>query len=162
VKTISRYYGKIKMNRMRNLKNLNSGKKKMKTIDRFSDPKYNRSSEERGVARCLQAYLILIFKAMDRKTIRCGEFAKMLGYECWTPSIGKVILGRLDNWCDENHLPLLSVLVVEGKFGRSHNADQISGYLAQRELVYDEAWLDIIPPSFLVLWMRPLLEDESI
>lgn len=151
MKTISHYNGKIKMNRMRNLNNLNNGKKKMKTIDRFSDPKYNKSSEKRGEARCLQAYLILIFKAMDRKTIRCGEFAKMLRYKRWTPGIGKVILGRLDNWCERNRLPLLSVLVVKGDSGRSHNAHQISEYLAQREVVYDYGLLDIIPPSILVL-----------
>jgi hypothetical protein len=93
--------------------------------------------------RAVQTWLILVGAAHDRQTITYKRLANMIGYR--SGIIITQILGHILYYCQDNDLPLLTVLVVNEKTG-------IPGFDyddpdARREEVFAHKWYDDWPPS---------------
>ena len=96
--------------------------------------------------RVLQTYLILVGHATRRETTTYPTLAKQLGTE--RQSIN-ALLRPLSKYCERNHLPRLSVLVVSainGEPGRDSPGPRESIY-TERENVYKYPWLLDVPPT---------------
>lgn len=98
--------------------------------------------------RALQAWMILVGKAMNRQT-ETYEGLSILMYGKPAAGVLGNILGHIAYYCDDHDLPQLNVLVV----GKDRGTP---GYLiplepneidAAREAVYTIDWYDIMPPT---------------
>ena len=105
--------------------------------------------------RALQAYLILIGLAAERKTIRYGQLAERMHFGEWEGvGRGSVLakpLGCIIHWCAKHGLPRLTTLVVEKATGVP--SDGIDPFVKTEEVpvmqekVYDEDWYAFVPPT---------------
>lgn len=119
---------------------------------RFFDDKPTNAS------RALQIWQILISAANNRKTLTYGMLADMLGYK-GAGGLGSQ-LEPIMRYCHQNHLPPLTVLVVNkgtglpgvGLTGAELNAD--------RESVFQYEWHKIYPPTLEEL-KAPSTHDRS-
>ena len=96
----------------------------------------------------MQAWQILIAKAMDRQTITYDQLSQLMYGKAAAGVLGN-ILGHVANYCNNNDLPPLTVIVVNsvtGLPGESIPVDP-SELNAKREAVYGFDWYDIYPPS---------------
>ncbi len=101
-----------------------------------------RTDESRG----LQAYLILIGLAVERKTITYGLLAERVGFRGAGVFAG--ILGHVMHWCKQNDLPALTALVVGSDTGKPGSGlTTVDDREAAREKVFEFNWYSIIPPS---------------
>ncbi len=107
--------------------------------------RFNPSSTIEG--RAIQAWLILVSRAMNRQTITYQGLS-MLMYPREAPGVLDKILGRILTYCKKNDLPLLSVIVVNKERGTPGQAEKLYPELdGERERVYGCNWYDICPPT---------------
>jgi hypothetical protein len=99
-------------------------------------------------ARAVQAWQILVGKAMNRETVTY-EGLSVLMYKKEAAGVLAAILGHVAFYCMDNDIPILTTIVV-GK-GPGKPGDRIPIDPAkideEREKVYDHNWYDIYPPS---------------
>ena len=99
-------------------------------------------------ARAVQAWQILVGKAMNRQTITYLELSQLM-YHKDAAGVLDQILGHIAFYCIDNELPPLTSIVV-GK-GRGTPGEDIpvdvSQIDTQREKVYECDWYDVYPPS---------------
>ena len=99
-------------------------------------------------ARALQAWQILIGKAMNRQTITY-EGLSWLMYQGKAAGVLGRILGHIAYYCQENGLPTLPAIVV-GK-GRGTPGEDIplnpDAIDSERESVYAYDWYNVYPPT---------------
>jgi hypothetical protein len=99
-------------------------------------------------ARAVQAWQILLSKAMNRQTVTY-EGLSILMYKKEAAGVLAAILGHIAFYCMDNDIPPLTTLVV-GK-GPGKPGDRIpldpAKFDEERERVYQYDWYDIYPPS---------------
>ena len=96
--------------------------------------------------RALQAYLILIGLAWNRRTITSDELShnRMQHYDHSVTSL----LGCIRGWCHENDLPPLAALIVDDATGLpAGGLCTATDDLAIKQRVYWLDWYSVIPPS---------------
>jgi hypothetical protein len=96
--------------------------------------------------RALQAYLILIGLAWNRRTITSDELShnRMQHYDDTVVSL----LSCIGGWCHENDLPPLAALIVDSTAGLPIDGSCTeSNYPAIQQRVYGLDWYSVIPPS---------------
>ncbi|PYQ13178.1 MAG: hypothetical protein DMH00_04695 [Acidobacteria bacterium] len=98
--------------------------------------------------RAVQAWQILVGKAMNRQTVTYLGLSRLM-YQKDAPGVLDKILGHIAYFCNANDLPPLTSIVV-GK-GRGTPGNDIPVDLskidAERERVYEHDWYDIYSPS---------------
>jgi hypothetical protein len=98
--------------------------------------------------RAVQAWQILVGKAMNRQTVTYLGLSRLM-YQKDAPGVLDKILGHVAYFCNANDLPPLTSIVV-GK-GRGTPGNDIPVDLsmidAERERVYEHDWYDIYSPS---------------
>ena len=101
----------------------------------------------RSAIRALQAWQYLIGKAAARQIVRYDELRVMMEYPTGNP-LGR-ILECIANYCQQNELPPLTLLVVNksGKPGEGFLAEDQANYHQRREDVFDFQWFRVVPPS---------------
>ena len=108
--------------------------------------KFNPTSKQS--ARAVQAWQILVGKAMDRKTVTYEGLSKQM-FKKKAQGVLNRILGHIAFYCIKQQLPPLTAIVV-GK-GRGVPGDAIPADISkldsERESVYECDWYDIYPPS---------------
>ena len=107
---------------------------------------FNPTSER--PARAVQAWQILVGKAMNRQTLTYEDLSKLM-YEKEAAGVLAQILGHVAYYCIENEIPPLTELVVGKEAGRPGDRIPVdpSKIDGQREKVYRRNWYDIYPPS---------------
>lgn len=99
-------------------------------------------------ARAVQAWQILVGKAMYRETITYKALS-ILMYKKEAAGVLAGTLGHIAFYCEDNGIPPLTVLVVNKPWGTPGEAIPIdpSKFDEEREKVYRCDWYDIYPPS---------------
>lgn len=100
-------------------------------------------------ARALQAWQILVGKAMNRQTITYEGLSKLM-YSKSAAGVLASILGHVAFFCNENGLPPLTAIVVNstsGLPGEHIPVDDLAKLNEKREEVYRHDWYDVYPPS---------------
>jgi hypothetical protein len=100
--------------------------------------------------RALQAYLVLIGLAWERKTVTYGDLSReqMGGY-----GSGGILdrpLGAIMGWCDEHNLPPLTVLVVNdasGVPGVGLKTVPNNDWPSAQQGVFKFNWFSVVPPT---------------
>lgn len=107
---------------------------------------FNPTSEH--PARAVQAWQILVGKAMNRQTVTY-ELLSELMYEKQAAGVLAQILGHIAFYCIDNHIPRLTALVVGKGLGKPGDGIPIDPEKIDedREKVYQLNWYDIYPPS---------------
>ena len=99
-------------------------------------------------ARAVQAWQILVGKAMNRQTVTYEGLSRLM-YGKEAAGVLAAILGHIAFYCKDNDIPPLTTLVV-GK-GPGKPGDRIpldpTKFDEQRENVYQYDWYNIYPPS---------------
>lgn len=97
--------------------------------------------------RAVQCWQILVGKAMSRQTITYKDLS-LLMYQRPAAGVLNEILGHVAFYCIDNHLPPLTVNVVnsDGVPGQGIPVD-LATACKERERVYGFDWYDIYPPS---------------
>jgi hypothetical protein len=98
--------------------------------------------------RAVQAWQILVGKAMNRQTVTYDDLGKLM-FRKKAPGVLAHILGHVAFYCIENDLPPLTCNVV-GKHGgtpRSGIPIDPTTVNEQREKVYGWDWYNVYPPS---------------
>jgi hypothetical protein len=100
--------------------------------------------------RALQAWLILISRAMNRQTMTYEQLGRLM-YPDSKKAAGVLnrILGHIAFYCKDNKLPMLTSIVVGKKRGAPGKAIPIDLVKIdmEREKVYGEDWFSIYPPT---------------
>lgn len=104
------------------------------------------SNIKKNPYRALQIYQILVGLAKERKTVTYGILADWLGYA--GAGVFASQLGHIMNWCDQNGLPPLTILVVNTGTGLP-GAGLITpvDLHKEREKVFNFDWFDVVPPT---------------
>jgi len=108
--------------------------------------RFNPTSEH--PARAVQAWEILVSKAMNRQTVTY-ELLSELMYGKKAQGVLNAVLGHVAFYCEDNGLPPLTVLVVgkwPGKPGEGFPAGPAK-IDENREGVFQFDWYNIYPPS---------------
>lgn len=108
--------------------------------------RFNPHASQPGGA--VQVWQILVAKAMDGKTITYEQLSVLMYGKPVAGVLGN-ILGHVANYCNDNGLQPLTVIVVNsvtGLPGGSIPVD-LSELNAKREEVYNVDWYDLYPPS---------------
>ena len=115
---------------------------------KYSDLKNDGKNDGTSEAfSAMQSYLILIGLAANRQSITYGELAKKINVD--NRRIGQ-ILGRIQGWCEINHLPSLTVIAVNKEAGvPSSGNPNLQGEPRDRnrEEVFGCPWFDLIVPT---------------
>ena len=109
-------------------------------------PRFNPSSTH--PARGVQAWQILVIKAMNRQTVTYQELSNLM-YRKNAAGVLDQILGHIAFYCEDKNLPALTTLVVgksRGKPGAEIPVDP-ENFDVEREKVYRCDWYDIYPPT---------------
>jgi len=94
--------------------------------------------------RAMQVWQILIAAAHDRRTLTYGEVADLLGFE--GAGVLAQILGLIMNYCEQNGLPPLTVLVVNQDSGiPGSGLTTVENLPKDRESVYRQDWYSRYP-----------------
>jgi hypothetical protein len=99
-------------------------------------------------ARAVQAWQILISKAMNRQTMTYEGLSRLM-YGKDAAGVLAGILGHVAFYCKENHIPPLTTLVVgkePGKPGDRIPVDPVK-IDEEREKVYQYDWYNVYPPT---------------
>ena len=99
-------------------------------------------------ARAVQAWQILVGKAMNRQTTTYEDLSRFM-YKKKAQGVLDKILGHIAYYCIDNDLPPLTSIVV-GKRRGTPGSDipiDLSTIDEQREMVYDFDWYNVYPPS---------------
>jgi hypothetical protein len=107
---------------------------------------FNPTSEH--PARAVQAWQILVGKAMNRQTVTYEGLSKLM-YGKEAAGVLAGVLGHVAFYCEDNNIPPLTTLVVGKWPGRPGDRipidpDKID---EEREKVYRYDWYNIYPPS---------------
>ena len=107
---------------------------------------FNPSSEMSD--RAVQAWLILVSKAMNRQTVTYLGLSRLM-YGKDAPGVLDKILGHVAYYCKDNQLPpLTSIVVGKGRGTPGHDIPvALSKIDAERERAYEYNWYDVYPPS---------------
>ena len=114
----------------------------------FDDVVENTESGKKSSVRALQAWQYLIAKATNRQIIPYDELRELMGYADSRPM--GVILGCIMNYCKQNELPILTIIVVNKKTGipgEGFTAEDLKDYHQKREDVFNYPWYKLVPPS---------------
>jgi hypothetical protein len=98
--------------------------------------------------RAVQAWQILVCKAMNRQTLTYLELSRLMYGKDAAGTLDK-ILGHVAYFCNANALPpLTSIVVGKGRGTPGHDIPaDLSKIDAARERVYEFDWYDVFPPS---------------
>jgi hypothetical protein len=99
-------------------------------------------------ARSIQAWQILVGKAMSRETVTYAGLSKLM-YQKEAAGVLASGLGHIAFYCMDNDLPPLTAIVVgkgPGKPGSGIPVD-LSRIDEEREKVYQYDWYNVCPPS---------------
>jgi len=98
--------------------------------------------------RAIQAWLILVSAAKNRQTLTYEGLSELM-YGHKAQGVLDKILGHIAFYCQKEHLPLLTSIVVGKKRGAPGEAIPIdlSQIDSERERVYKEDWFNIYPPT---------------
>jgi hypothetical protein len=99
-------------------------------------------------ARAVQAWQILVGKAMNRQTVTYEGLSTLM-FKKKAAGVLDKILGHIAFYCKANELPPLTAIVV-GKGRGTPGADiplDLATIDKHREEVYAEDWYDVYPPS---------------
>ena len=104
------------------------------------------SDDPTGWARTLKAYLILVGHATRRETTTYGVLGEQIDE---IPLNVSNHLRPLFNYCENNSLPRLVVLVVSGTSGEPGDGypGPRESINVDREAAYNYDWLELVPPS---------------
>jgi hypothetical protein len=108
--------------------------------------KFNPSSNHPD--RALQAWQILVGKAMNRQTLTYKGLSQLM-YKKDAAGVLDKILGHVAFFCSDNKLPALTSIVVgkgRGTPGRDIPVDP-KVMDREREKVYDYDWYNAYPPT---------------
>jgi hypothetical protein len=100
-------------------------------------------------ARALQAWQILVGKAMNRQTITYEQISQLM-YGKSAPGVLAAVLGHVAFYCNDHGLPALTAIVVNsvsGLPGAEIPVDDLRKLNEEREEVYMRDWYDVFPPS---------------
>lgn len=105
--------------------------------------------------RALQIYLILLGQAFERKTVTYRDLAGIMFYdvdphqEQSRAGVMRSWLGCVAFWCEQEHLPPLTVIVVNSETGKPGFGfpERKKGVDELREEVYQFDWYNVIPPA---------------
>src|SRR5438477_9496807 len=99
-------------------------------------------------ARAIQAWQILVGKAMNRQTLTY-ELLSELMYGKQAAGVLAQILGHIAFYCIDKQIPPLTALVVGKGFGKPGDRFPLAPAKTdeERENVYRHNWYDIYPPS---------------
>ena len=92
--------------------------------------------------RTSKVWQVLIARATNRQTLTYGELAKAIGNPGLALGIGHD-LDLIADYCRENGLPSLWVIVVNQQTGTSSQEPENVG--AERERVYAHPWFTVTP-----------------
>lgn len=98
--------------------------------------------------RAVQAWQILVGKAMSRQTVTYSGLSRLM-YQKEAGGVLGQILGYIAFYCIDNKLPALTLIVV-GKGRGTPGSDMpldASQFDTQREKVYEYDWFNIYPPT---------------
>ena len=99
-------------------------------------------------ARAVQAWQILVGKAMNRQTVTYEGLSRLM-YGKEAAGVLAAILGHIAFYCKDHNIPPLTALVV-GK-GPGKPGDRIpldpAKFDEERENVYQYDWYNVYPPS---------------
>jgi hypothetical protein len=107
---------------------------------------FNPTAE--NAVRAVQAWQILVGKAMSRQTVTYEGLSKLM-YGKEAAGVLAGVLGHIAFYCKENGIPPITALVVvkgAGKPGHRIPVDPAT-IDEERENVYQYDWYDIYPPS---------------
>jgi hypothetical protein len=99
-------------------------------------------------ARAVQAWQILVGKAMNRQTVTYAGLGELM-FKREAAGVLDKILGHVAFYCNDNNLPPLTSIVV-GKRRGTPGADipiDLTTLDKQREKVYGWDWYNVYPPS---------------
>ena len=99
-------------------------------------------------ARAVQAWQILINKAMNRQTVTYQGLSRLM-YGKSAAGVLASILGHIAFYCIDHDLPPLTSIVVGKRRGTPGEEIPIDPATLdqEREKVYQRDWYDIYPPS---------------
>jgi hypothetical protein len=99
-------------------------------------------------ARAVQAWQILVGKAMNRQTMTYEGLSELM-YQKPAAGVLAGVLGHVAFYCMDNDIPPLTTLVVgkwPGKPGDRIPVDPAK-FDEERESIYQHDWYNIYPPS---------------
>ena len=97
--------------------------------------------------RALLTWQVLIAKATDRQTITYESLAVMVGMQPLGKLAVRHYLNRVANYCLNNNLPDLTIVVVALKRGRPAYVSDGVDVDAEREKVFAHKWFAEMPPT---------------
>ena len=107
--------------------------------------KFNPTSSH--PARAVQAWQILVNKAMNRQTITYRDLSRLM-YRRTAAGVLNSVLGHIAFYCADNRLPPLTSIVVGMTSGTpAHNIPlDLTAVDQSREKVYGYDWYGLYPP----------------
>lgn len=98
--------------------------------------------------RAVQAWQILVGKAMNRQTVTYEGLSKLM-YGKEAAGVLAGILGHIAFYCEDNNIPPLTTIVIEKATGKPGDRIPVDPARIdeQRENVYRHDWYNIYPPS---------------
>ena len=116
-------------------------------IQWFKEETDSAESGRKSAIRALQAWQYVIGKAAARQIVQYEELRVLMEYPDSRP-LG-VILACIADYCQQNQLPPLTLLVVNesGVPGGGFAAEEQANYHTAREKVFNFPWFGIVPPS---------------
>lgn len=97
--------------------------------------------------RAVQAWQILVGKAMNRQTVTYRALSELMYGKPAAGVLGE-ILGHIAFYCIDSKLPALTSIVVNtGGTPGSRIPIDLSTIDTERESVYDHDWYDVYPPN---------------
>ena len=107
--------------------------------------KFNPTAEH--PARAVQAWQILVGKAINRQTVTYEGLSKLM-YGKEAAGVLAAILGHIAFYCQDNDVPALTTLVLEKGTGKPSDGIPLEPTRIdeEREKVYQYDWYDVYPP----------------
>jgi putative restriction endonuclease len=113
----------------------------------FNEVNNSAETGKKAAVRALQAWQFLISKATNRQLVRYGDLAAMMGYEDNRPLTQ--ILGHIMHLCGDEHVPPLTIVVVnqDGTPGPGFTEVSREEFDRKREEVFGYDWFGLVPPT---------------
>jgi hypothetical protein len=107
---------------------------------------FNPTSEHPG--RAVQAWQILVGKAMNRQTVTYEGLSKLM-YGKEAAGVLARVLGHIAFYCIDNDIPPITALVIEKGLGKPGDRIPVDPARIdeERENVYQFDWYNVYPPS---------------
>jgi hypothetical protein len=107
---------------------------------------FNPTSEH--PARAVQAWQILVGKAMNRQTVTYEGLSKLM-YGKEAAGVLSRVLGHIAFYCKDSNIPPITALVIEKRVGKPGDRIPVDPARIdeERENVYRDDWYNIHPPS---------------